>query len=140
MLLEIFNQMVSYNQIEDGEFSKRYRFNIADNTYEVHLDKMSENRWVVSFYYIDKSKDSIFNKIYNINRTGNSFLVFSNVIKIVKDFIIEYKPEIITFASDNNEISRIKLYDSIVRRIGKPFRKYNDGGDIIWEIDLTNKY
>lgn len=69
-----------------------------------------------------------------ITGTGNSRKIFGTVIKIVKDYIRKSNPEIISFSANNNEPSRLRLYNMLASQADKELPNYNfaealnDGG------------
>ena len=61
----------------------------------------------------------------DITGTGDSRKVFGTVINIVKDYVGQHQPDILMFAADNNEPSRIKLYNMLASQAGKALPGYN---------------
>jgi hypothetical protein len=61
----------------------------------------------------------------DITGTGDSRKVFGTVINIVKDYVGQHQPDILMFAADNNEPSRIKLYNMLAAQAGKALPGYN---------------
>jgi len=61
----------------------------------------------------------------DITGTGDSRKVFGTVVNIVKDYVAQNQPEILMFAADNNEPSRIKLYNMLAAQAGKSLPGYN---------------
>jgi hypothetical protein len=61
----------------------------------------------------------------DITGTGDSRKVFGTVVNIVKDYVGQHQPEILMFAADNNEPSRIKLYNMLAAQAGKSLPGYN---------------
>ena len=61
----------------------------------------------------------------DITGTGDSRKVFGTVVNIVKDYVAQNQPEILMFAADNNEPSRIKLYNMLASQAGKSLPGYN---------------
>jgi hypothetical protein len=61
----------------------------------------------------------------DITGTGDSRKVFGTVINIVKDYVGQHQPDILIFAADNNEPSRIRLYNMLASQAGKALPGYN---------------
>ena len=61
----------------------------------------------------------------DITGTGDSRKVFGTVINIVKDYVGQNQPDILMFAADNNEPSRIRLYNMLASQAGKALPGYN---------------
>jgi hypothetical protein len=61
----------------------------------------------------------------DITGTGDSRKVFGTVINIVKDYVGQKQPDILMFAADNNEPSRIRLYNMLASQAGKALPGYN---------------
>jgi len=65
---------------------------------------------------------------------GDAFRIFATVGAIVKDFLNRYKtrykkyPETLSFDGKSDEPSRIKLYDTIAKSIGKFLPGYTFSG------------
>ena len=56
--------------------------------------------------------------------TGNSRKVFGTVVKIVKDYTDNYKPNTLYFTADSSEPSRIKLYNTMISQADKALPDY----------------
>jgi hypothetical protein len=61
----------------------------------------------------------------DITGTGDSRKVFGTVINIVKDYVSQNQPDILMFAADNNEPSRIKLYNMLALQASKALPGYD---------------
>lgn len=61
----------------------------------------------------------------DITGTGDSRKVFGTVINIVKDYVGQHQPDILMFAADNNEPSRIRLYNMLASQADKALPGYN---------------
>lgn len=59
---------------------------------------------------------------YDITGTGDAFRVFATMIAIMKDFIQNQDPPMITFIA--TEKSRVKLYDRFAKEVTKAFPSY----------------
>lgn len=56
--------------------------------------------------------------------TGNSRKVFGTVVKIVKDYLEQHKPDALYFIGAGSEPSRIKLYDRLIAQVDKELPDY----------------
>ena len=61
----------------------------------------------------------------DITGTGDSRKVFGTVVNIVKDYVGQHQPDILMFAADNNEPSRVRLYNMLAAQAGKSLSGYN---------------
>ena len=97
-----------------------YYFNTdAGNDYKVLFN--GTDKVEVAFVTRDKSgqvKDTI-------TGTGDSRKVFGTVINIVKDYVSKHQPNILLFAADSNEPSRVKLYNVLAAQASKELPGYN---------------
>ncbi len=50
---------------------------------------------------------------------GNASTVFATVMEVIKQFVVSYKPEFISFSSFKGEDSRTKLYGRMAARYAK---------------------
>ena len=61
----------------------------------------------------------------DITGTGDSRKVFGTVVNIVKDYVGQHQPDILMFAADNNQPSRVRLYNMLAAQAGKSLPGYN---------------
>lgn len=61
----------------------------------------------------------------DITGTGDSRKVFGTVINIVKDYVGQNQPDILMFAADNSEPSRVRLYNMLASQASKALPGYN---------------
>jgi hypothetical protein len=61
----------------------------------------------------------------DITGTGDSRKVFGTVINIVKDYVGQKQPDILLFAADNSEPSRVRLYNMLASQASKALPGYN---------------
>jgi hypothetical protein len=64
------------------------------------------------------------NDTYELTGTGDALKVMATVLKAVREFISFQNPRFITFEMKNDEQSRFKLYDRLMRMLMKEFPKY----------------
>lgn len=125
MLNEVFNQIMDYELSPvSNEYSKVYKFYIKDIMYTVVFNEenittkdIDDFGWSVEFANHDPKRKSWIQDPTDILNTGNSFVVFSTVIDIIKNFINKYHPRFLTFTANVNHPSRIKLYNSIIKKL-----------------------
>ncbi len=60
----------------------------------------------------------------DITGTGDSRKVFGTVINIVKDYVGQNQPDILLFAADNSEPSRVRLYNMLASQASKALPGY----------------
>lgn len=93
-------------------------------------DEEFEDNFMLSHEVNDKFK----------NQGKSALKVFSTVIDIIKNDPIVQDLKAIEFTSSVSDESRIRLYDGMIRRLGKVARRYNDnrGGvdSVVWEVTL----
>ena len=65
-----------------------------------------------------------------VTGTGESATVFAAVLQIIKEYINENEVEAIYFAATTQEPSRVKLYDTLARKLS------NSG----WEVQTRTKF
>ena len=109
-----------------------------DNKYKVWISKFSNKEANVEFSYIgDDDVDDITST--DIRHTGDARKVFATVIDIVKKYANKYKPNMITFSSDPDEPSRMRLYGAFVKRADRVMPDYRDASNEI-EGSRTHEY
>jgi hypothetical protein len=123
-----------YEIEEDSIAWQISNFTTSDrNRYKVFLSKRSNKEVNVEFAY--QGDDDIDLDIENglgIKNTGDARRVFATVIEIVKRYANKYKPNMITFSSDPEEPSRMRLYGALVKRADRLLPDYRDiSGEII---------
>lgn len=60
----------------------------------------------------------------NITGKGDSFKIISTVVNIIKDYLTKNNPKTLTFAADNAEPSRVKLYSALVTKLAQAVPGY----------------
>lgn len=118
---EIFNKPVKFERQSSGTYnSTEYQFEIDEKLYEVkfydpdvaEFPDSHEVIFVLTRVGGDRVRGFDTEKITG---TGDSIAVFSTVANILKDFIQNYKPDILYFAA--KEQSRIKLYKKLSKKL-----------------------
>jgi hypothetical protein len=115
---EVFDQSAPYKWINASQEAARAEFNVNDKRYAVVFINDS-GMWEVDFFKIGDADG------HGITGTGNASQVFATVMRVVQDFKNKYKSPPLTFAANNMEPSRIKLYDKMIKRYA-PEMGYND--------------
>ena len=90
----------------------------AGNDYKVMFT--GTKKVEVSFVTRDKTgqiKDTV-------TGSGDSRKVFGTVIEIVKDYVSQHNPEILVFAANNAEPSRVRLYNALAAQASRALPGY----------------
>lgn len=107
-ITELFNQTAPYYWAEWATKEAGYmraEFEVDELKYIVNfIDLDRKNSWEVNF----SAKGN-----YDLTGTGNAFIVFSTVGKILKEWILKEHPRLFVFSADAKEPSRVKLYDKL---------------------------
>ena len=121
--------LYSANQKIDEALDSSYPYEFKNNAYYFITD--ARNDYKVMFKGDKKVEVSFMARGENnqpkddITGTGDSRKVFGTVINIVKDYVGQHQPDILMFAADNNEPSRIRLYNMLASQAGKALPGYN---------------
>ena len=120
--MKIYSCKNSFNIIDfiKNRYNNAYYF-ITDAGTDYKVTFKGDNKVEVSFMARGENnqpKD-------DITGTGDSRKVFGTVINIVKDYVGQHQPDILMFAADNNEPSRIRLYNMLASQAGKALPGYN---------------
>ena len=123
--MELFDKPVEYwADEEDGR--PVYKFQVSDTGYQFMYDiLMSDNCIDVSFCALDKNNECE----YDIMNSGNSVLVFSTVVSILKKLLDDLHPRMLIFSA--KEPRRQKLYLRMVKSLLPTWdtRVFDDGDD-----------
>jgi predicted nucleotidyltransferase len=117
------------NQKIDEALDSSYPYEFKNNAYYFRTE--AGNDYKVMFKGDKKVEVSFMARGENdqpkddITGTGDSRKVFGTVINIVKDYVGQHQPDILMFAADNNEPSRIRLYNMLASQAGKALPGYN---------------
>ena len=115
-LNELFDKSVTYT-----ERNNDFIFNINGIEYRVVIDIDDEDETIMQVSFYIKDKDLGFEKATISFSGGNELKVFSTVLQIIKDYLKDNTGITgIAFTADIKEPSRIKLYDRMIKNIGKP--------------------
>lgn len=76
-----------------------------NETYEIHFSKSSNTG----------------KNITDITNDGDALSIFSTVLEFIKHTISRMKPQTLLIKSKNNEKTRIKLYDRLIKRYASGF-------------------
>ena len=121
--MELFDKPVEYwADEEDGR--PVYKFQVSDTGYQFMYDiLMSDNCIDVSFCALDKNNECE----YDIMNSGNSVLVFSTVVSILKKLLDDLHPRMLIFSA--KEPRRQKLYLRMVKSLLPTWETnvFNDG-------------
>ena len=118
-LNELFDNPEFYKETKEGEFT----FIIAGKTYKCYFEFPRGNSYAEISFGLMEIEDPEENDIpefkWKISDSGgNEIKIFSTVITIIKDYLRKH-PEIdtIEFSSDLDEPSRVKLYDTMSKKL-----------------------
>ena len=108
----------------------RYTFKTEDNVlYKVYFE--GKDLVSVSFSAILPGEEENFRPDKTtLTGTGNSRKVFGTVVKIIKEFLQEMKPNALYFLAANSEPSRIRLYDRLISQVDKELPEYYNSGTV----------
>lgn len=117
---EVRSSKASY--IEDITVGgKKYRF--SAHIYSLSSARQAELKTNVhSYWEISFSKRSDKYSTFRITGTGDEFKVFEFVVQATKRFVKEHKPDVVVFAADTSDPSRVKLYRHLVKRLGSGYK------------------
>lgn len=135
ILLELANTSYPYELVSNEthmlsqEWTYKFTSKETENPveYKVQLELRNDNHLLIFSFGAKTDTKTI--QLYNqwkddITNTGDAFKVFSTVLAILKDCLKridkeKLKIEIIEFAADTGEPSRVKLYSRFADNIGK---------------------
>lgn len=114
-LFELSNKPLPYTVLDNNQRDFRALFNVEKLEYIVDIEVMKNGEGIVRAYIDFSTYGSTI-----ITGSGNQFLVFSTVLKILKDYL-SLKPLIteLIFYGAASEPSRITLYTKILKNIDK---------------------
>jgi hypothetical protein len=121
--------LYSANQKIDEALDSSYPYEFKNNAYYFITDSGNDYKVMfngtkkVEVSFMARGKDN--QPKDDITGTGDSRKVFGTVINIVKDYVGQHNPDILMFAADNNEPSRIRLYNMLASQAGKALPGYN---------------
>jgi hypothetical protein len=128
-LVELFNTIAPFKWTKSTPVHCTGKFKVDDSTYIVEFHTNNGNDWDVGFIAQTTTQvrgiskyhkpRTIKRNSYMLTGTGNQFLVFTTVMKMMEDFLKEYKPNSLRWNADKSEESRISLYGSMLGRFKK---------------------
>ena len=139
-LTETLDSPYPYKHIPSfGKNYTLYEFKTSDGklyNVEIYIDDYSNDQPTanITFALVDKSSGNEFDRIQH---TGDARRVFSTVIDILKKYVYTYSPPYISFGAREDEPSRIRLYNALVKRAGRVLPDYELVGQNQTDI---NKY
>lgn len=142
IITELFNSTAPYQWVESKINQAKAQFEVGNVTYRVNFHYFRDQCWEFAFQSATKVQapvgrgktQPIVQHSYKLTKTGNEYLVFSTILKIVEAFLIEYHPNELNWSADKDEASRAPLYRAFVSRF-KP--KLNSMGYDIKETTKT---
>jgi hypothetical protein len=144
-LVELFDKVAPFRWTKSTPVQCSARFTVDGVVYFVEFHTNNGKDWDVGFVAktrtvlpargMRKSR-TIVQQTYMLTGTGNQYLVFSTVMKMMEDFLKEYKPNSLKWNADKAEESRISLYGSM---LGRFKRKLNAIGYDVAPASDTNR-
>jgi hypothetical protein len=120
---ESFNSRVPGKLVKSTANSHTIHAEIGDRiiAYHAYLDVGSTDQRVLSIEFYERPiSDTKWTPEYGKTGSGDAMKVFSFIIDCVKDSIIDYDPDLITFSSSKEDGNRSALYAKIVSRVKIP--------------------
>jgi len=94
---------------------------------------LSYNNYALLNFYVDQSQQ--------MTGTGDAILILSTVVDQLRDFVRKRRPNVIAWTANDNDLSRIRVYDKMMPRIIQlpEFKNYLDitNDESMWPDDLT---
>lgn len=116
-LNELFDRPYDYEIVSDNNYVLEFAFKTDKGlTYTGEIMK-STSGIAVSFSLKQGSLNNM-----AITKTGDSYKVYSTIIKVVKDYVSHHHPKMIMFSSD--EPSRSKLYKELAIKASRELPGY----------------
>lgn len=120
---ELFDNPVPAKWTDRG-YRKIVNFSINGIKYNMEFEKETEQEWGCAF-----AQMKAFKRNFDITNLKQEFKVFSTVVSLMKKFIKEVKPPILTFEaarydSEGAENSRIALYSKMINKMLPEFPEY----------------
>lgn len=104
---ELFNQSVPYQVIARTQNAFCATFTIGEGVFDVKAVNMNGS-FIITFKR---------GATFSITNTGDHFVVFATIRKCIDEFITEYQPDRFKFSADQDEPSRVKLYDRMAKQL-----------------------
>ena len=117
LLTELFNNAgKNWEWVETETNYAVANFTVGKITYEFYIDTEAGSSvdWVAEFKV---PWGRSYDEKYGVTGTGNSAIVLSYVIDILRSFLQKYKGKVRTLSFDAKEASRMKLYSNMIRRL-----------------------
>lgn len=129
-LVELFNTIAPFKWTKSTPMQCTAKFTVDDSTYVVqfYANNKEATEWDLAFEARTRSTiparglrgpKNIIRQSYALTGTGNQYLVFATVMKLMEDFLKEYKPKLLKWNADKSEESRISLYGTMLNRFKK---------------------
>lgn len=120
---ELFNKPLQWKWLTVSDELFTAVFEIEGKVYNVRFNNEFDESWKVDFLISEfkkGTKRSNYGYLYNNTETGNEFLVFSTVIDVIKTFLVNKKPNSLSFIATKN--SKYSLYKKIMSRLSQFFK------------------
>jgi hypothetical protein len=150
MITELFDTKVPIKLVDKNERKENsvyaYEFKVDDLAYSFTGELYHDRNGVegeVNILDLEFALGGYFDRNdYEITGTGNALKVFSGVKLCVLDLFKQLKiePDIITFAADDNEPSRVKLYDRFMKALPKLLKGYKFDRNVKGRFNKNYKF
>ena len=114
IIFELFNKIADWKWIANDPAYVRATFKVNDLQYAIHCIKeityIKNSIWDIAF-----GLNTFHGPKYNITHTGNEYIVFATIVDIIKEFIVDHNPDVITFSAE--EPNRLALYRRMVNTL-----------------------
>ena len=123
ILLELFDRKVEWEILLDTRSAVRAQFVLGELVYEVTIDgqrsmnieleephEMFDDIWEIHFALHGHIDQRTFHSSTKVTGTGNSILVFSTVIDIIKYAVESKNIQTLNIIADADQPTRVKLY------------------------------
>lgn len=115
LLQELFDTAAPYEVIADTHDQFVGEFWIGDNRYHSFVEKTTRTTWIWVFCLANDLEARLGSCNTSATGTGNEFLVFSTALDILKTAIEKKNIQKLEFSAE--EVSRVRMYDRLARRI-----------------------
>lgn len=149
LLNEIFNNPVDYKIKENSEDKFIAEFSVGDYNFIFSGEKRMWGKkkkggrklpvygWEISFINTDYNTQGVLDELGK-----NAIKVFSTVLDIIENLIIEKETKFIALRAKVEEKSRVKLYRKMIERLKNRIEEYTEkqeGNELVYKIELKNK-
>jgi DNA-directed RNA polymerase subunit L len=148
IILEVLDTVVSDYKIKVHPYSRNISiyFNVDKEKYELNFNRGVENENLVTIDFLrwdesDKEYGGYWNMSTPKDKGYNPSKILGSIVNLIKTVIQKFNDiEYITFNTDTTNTSRIRLYDSIVKKsISQGLVNYADKNSEMYK-DIKSNY